>query len=41
VGESFRAADLLSDDVAPPLAARQLTETLRDYFSMRLSHGIS
>jgi 1-acyl-sn-glycerol-3-phosphate acyltransferase len=41
VGESLRAADLLSDDVAKPLAARQLTETLRAYFAMRLSHGIS
>jgi 1-acyl-sn-glycerol-3-phosphate acyltransferase len=41
VGESFRASDLLSDDVAQPLAARQLTEALRSYFAMRLSHGIS
>ncbi len=41
VGESFRAADLLSDDVAKPLAARQLSEALRSYFAMRLSHGIS
>ena len=41
VGESFRASDLLSDDVAQPLAARQLTEALRSYFATRLSHGIS